>query len=222
MRTSEAYDRYIINAEKNSTTDGLSTDKQRFIELYNQAQIRVLEYFYDKKADDDIRYIAPLLVTDLKLDDFLKKRDFYSFRLPSDYFDLSSAYAIGSKGSCTSKRIDLIREIDDFNRPYFLADEFTSPSFEYRETIFNIGGNNINVFYKDFDVDKVYLTYYRYPKPLRLQNPDNPESDFDDSFELDFDDRVINRIISATVSNFDYNTSNERWQIGQLFAKTPL
>lgn len=222
MKASEIYDRYIIGAEKNGVTDNISTDKQRFVELYNQAQIRVLEYYYGQKSDDSLRYIAPLLVLDHRLEDSIKKRDFYSFKLPADYFDISSAYAIGSKGECTSKRIDLIKEIDDFNRPIYLSDEFTSPSFEYRETLYNIGGGDLNVYYKDFDIDKVSLSYYRYPTKIRLQNPDHPESNFDDSFEVDFDERVITRIISAALANFEYNNSDERWQISHAFAKTAL
>lgn len=219
MKASEVYDRFIIKSEKNSTSDYFATDKQRFVELYNEAQIRMLEEFYEQKTDDNLRYINSLLVLDKRLDDFVQKRDFYSFKLPEDYFDYSSSYAIASKNSCNNKRIDLIKEIDDFNRPYHLSDEFTSPSFEYRETIYNIGNNSLNVYYKDFVIDSVSLSYYRYPKPIRLENPDNPESNFDDSYDLDFDEKMINRIVTRAVSNFDINVGSERWQIGHKLSQ---
>lgn len=222
MIASEAYDRFLIKAEENSTNDNVSTDKQRFAEIYNEAQIRFLEYIYDQKADDDIKYISSLLVLDENIKEPLKGREMYSFKLPSDYFDLSSAYALASQGDCKNKKMDLIHDIDDFNRPYFLSDEFTRPDFKYRESLMNIGGGNINVYYTDFTVDSVFLSYYRYPKKIQLQNPDNPESSLDDSYTLDFDERAINRIISAAVSALDVNNSSERWQLNNLFSKKEL
>ena len=36
MKASEIYDRYILKAEKNSINDNISTDRQRFIEIYNE------------------------------------------------------------------------------------------------------------------------------------------------------------------------------------------
>lgn len=222
MIASQAYDRYILKVEKNSTNDNISTDKQRFIELYNEAQIRFLEYYYDNKNEDDFRYIESLLVLDKSLTESDKKRDMFSFKLPRDYFDYSSAYALGSKGSCTGKKIELPIEVNDINRTYFLNDENTKPSFEYRESLYNIGSGAINVYFTDFKIDSVVLSYYRYPKPLGLNNPDNPESDFDDSFHLDFDEKAINKIISIAASNFDISNGSDRWQLNNMLGKKDL
>ena len=221
MKTSELYDRYILKSEKNSTNDGISTDRQRFIELYNEWQVRFLEYYYDLKNEDDFRYIESLLILNFKLKDSNKTREFYSFELPNNYFDLSSVYALGSKGNCKNKKLDLI-EVNDINKDIYLTDEYTKPSFEYRESIYNIASTNVNVYYNDFNIDSLILSYYRYPKKLRLQNPENPESDFDDSFDIDFDDKSINRIISATVGGFDVNNNSDRWQLNNNFSKKDL
>ena len=221
MTASEAYDRYLLKAEKNSTNDGISTDKRRFCELYNEYQNRYVEYVYDLKNEDEFRYIESLLVLSHQLDDFIKKRDFYSFNLPSDYFELSSVYALGSKGDCKNKRIDLPIEATDINIGYYLMDEFTKPSFEYRESIYTIASNSVNVYVSDFDIKSVILSYYRYPKQIMLQNPDNPESDFVD-MELDFDEKVINRIITASVMGYDINNDSSRWQINNGLSKKEL
>lgn len=222
MKTSQVYDRYILKAEKNSTNDYISTDKQRFIELYNEWQTRFLEYIYDLKNEDDFRYIESLLILNHKLQDSKKSKEFYSFELPKNYFDLSSAYALGSKGNCKGKKIDLPIEANNINVNLYLNDENTKPSFEYRESLFTIASGNINVYYTDFGIDSTILSYYRYPKKLRLQDPNNPESDFDDSFDIDFDDKAINRIISATVSGFDLNNNSDRWQLNNNFSKKDL
>ena len=222
MNTSEAYDRYLIKTEKNSTNDNISTDKQRFVEQYNEYQIRFLEYFYDRKNTDDFRYIESLLIPAKRLDKSDRKSEYYSFNLPNNYFNLSSVYALGSKGNCKNKKIDLLIELNDINKDFYLSDEFSRPSFEYRESLYTIASNNVNVYYTDFNIDSLILSYYRYPKKLRLQNPDNPESYFDDSFELDFDEKSINRIISATAGGFDINNNSDRWQLHNNFSKKDL
>ena len=111
MKTSEAYDRYLIKTEKNSTNDNISTDKQRFVEQYNEYQIRFLEYFYDRKNTDDFRYIESLLIPAKRLDKSDRKSEYYSFNLPNNYFNLSSVYALGSKGKCKNKKIDLFIDL---------------------------------------------------------------------------------------------------------------
>lgn len=222
MKTSEVYNRYVLKSEKNGTNDNISTDKQRFIEIYNESQIRYEQYIYDLKNEDDFRYIESLLILNNQIKDSKKEREFYSFQLPNNYFDLSSAYALGSKGNCKNKKIDLFIEVNDINKDIYLSDENTKPSFEYRESFYTIASGNINVYYTDFDIDSTILSYYRYPKKLRLLNPDNPESDFDDSFDVDFDDKSINKIISATVAGFDMNNNSDRWQMNNIFAKKDL
>ena len=221
MRASEAYEKYLIKSEKNSINDGLSTDKGRFVILYNEFENRFIEYTYEKKNEDDLRYIQSLLVESAPIKFKTKKNNHYLFELPKDYFDFSNVYGKASKNKCINKSIDLY-EMKDFDRNYILSDEFTSPSFEYREAPFTFSDNHIKVFTSDFIVDSVILSYYRYPKQIRLLNPDNPESQLDDSFELDFDDKVIDRIISAAVGGFDINNNSERWQLHNLSSKTEL
>lgn len=212
MTATEAYDKYLIKAEKNSVNDGLSTDKGRFVILYNEHQNRFVENTYERKGDDNIRYIQTLLVESKSIKSSGKKNNYYKFELPVNYFNFSNVYAKASKKDCVNKHIDLY-EIKDTSRNYILSDEFTSPSFEYREAPFTFSDDSINVFTSDFQVDSIILSYYRYPKQITQVDPENPESDLDDSFELDFDDKVIDRIISDAVSGFDINNNSERFQL---------
>ena len=221
MTASEAYEKFLIKSEKNSVNDGLSTDKGRFVKIYNEYQNRFVEYTYEKKNEDDLRYIQSLLIESNNIQKKGKEKNYYYFELPKDYFDLSTVYGKGSKNKCVNKHIDLF-EIKDFDRNQVLSDEFTSPSFEYREAPYIISDNTIKTFVTDFSVDDIVLSYYRYPKQITQLDPDNPESQLDDSFKLDFDDKVIDRIISATVGGFDLNNNSDRWQLHNVTSKTEL
>lgn len=222
MTASQVYDRYILKTEKNATNEGVTTDRQRFSEIYNEYQIRYTEYILGLKNEEDLREIETLLIKEKRLNKKSKQRDYFNFELPNNYLTLSSAYALGSKGECKNKKIFLPLEISDIESEYYLTDVFTQPSFEYRESFYSISAGNINVYYTDFNVDGTIISYYRYPKKITLLNPDNPESQFDDSYQLDFDERVINKIVTASASGFDINNNSDRWQLNNVFAKKEL
>lgn len=220
MKASQAYDKYLIKVEKNSVNDNISTDKGRFVKLYNEYQNRFVEYAYEKKNEDDYRYIQSLL-TSTYIKPLLIESDHTLFKLPVDYFDLSNVSAMASKGQCVNKQL-LLNEIKDFNVHLLISDDFYKPSFEYRESFYNLMSDAVKVYKSDFSVDSIDLSYYRYPKQVKLIFPDNPESGFDDSYELEFDDKVIDRVISASAGGFDLNESSERWQLHNLSSKTKL
>lgn len=222
MTASEIYDKYILKVEKNSVNDNISTDKQRFAEIYNEYSIRYFDYVRSLKNEEEMRRIEGLLIKDFKINKSKKERDHFSFEIPENYLDLSSVYALGSKGNCTGKKIDLIKEVLDIERNLYLMDENTKPSFEYRESFYTMGSGYINVFVTDFSIDSTILSYYRYPRKITLTDPENPESNFDDTYDLDFDERSINKIISAAVSGFDVNNNSDRWQLNNIFAKKNL
>lgn len=215
MTASEVKKLFLIKSEENSTNDSISVSNDRFVEIINEAFIKIVEYFYEKKNEDDFRYIQELLMPDTELEKSNTYLDHQSFKLPEDYFEFSNIYALGSKGKCTSQKLELF-EIKDLDRSIILNDEFNSPSFEYREAPFNFFNNKVRVFKKDFNIDKAVMSYYRYPKKVRLTNPKNPESQLDDSYQLDFDEKVIHRVVSLAVKEFDMNNSDERFQLNQI------
>lgn len=215
MKASEVYTRYIIKAEENGTNDVVTVSKDRFVQTINEAYIRITEYFYEKKNDDDFRYLQPLLVDDKPIQKSSKHSDHIIFDLPDDYLNFSNVWGVGSNKTCSNQKFDLF-EIKDLDRNVILNDEFNSPSFKYREAPFNFANNTIRVFVDGFSIDKIYLSYYRYPRKLQLIDPENPESQLDDSYELDYDEKVINRIVDLALKEFDTNNSNERFQVNQM------
>lgn len=222
MKTSDVYNRFILKSEKNGTNDNVSTSKERFVELYNEYQIRYAEFIIGNKNTDTIRYVESILVKDRLLKDPVKNKEYYSFKLPENYLDLSSAYALGSKGKCRNKKINLFIESMKDDKDLYLSDSFTEPSFEFRESLFDLSSGMINIYYTDFELDSASVSYYRYPNKITLINPENPESDFDDTVEIDFDEKAINKIITASVSGFDMNNDSQRWKLNNLFAKKDL
>lgn len=220
MTPIQAYESFLIKTEKNGVNDGLSTDKGRFKILYNEHQNRFTEFIYERKNEDDIRNIQTLLVNNKKIEGN-KSFQSYLFPLPLDYLDHSSISVIGGKGKCNGINFEILTEIKDFEKDKFLSDEHLKPSFEFRETLYSFTNDNIKVYTDNFNVEHILYSYYRYPKKIRQVDEDDPESDFIDMV-LDFDDKIINRIISATAGGFQLNNASETWQIHNMQSKTEL
>lgn len=220
MKPLEAYEKYLIKSEKNGVNDGISTDKGRFAILYNEYANRYTEFIYERKNEDDLRQIQTLLVNDKKIEGN-KKHNYYLFPLPSNYLDHSSLSVKASKGNCSNINLEILTEIKDLEKDKYLSSANYEPSFEYRETLYSFTQDNIKVYIKDFDIDYILYSYYRYPKKIKLLDEYDPESDFID-IDLDFDDKIIDRIISASVSGFNINNASELWQLHNLQSKTEL
>ena len=206
----QAYEKYIVKVEKNATNDGLSTDKARFVLLFNEEQNRFIENLLDKRGDDDIRYIQNFLKKDKKISTSSKYLDSFAFPLPADYLDFSSVYANVSRETCTDKRITLY-PLKDEDSNQIIPDTYTSPSFKWRESWFTINSNNLSVYTDDFSVDNIILSYYRYPNKIGQLNPNDSESPFIQA-TLEWDDKALDRIITLMVSNFLLSEQNPAFQ----------
>mgnify|MGYP001546058527 FL=1 len=209
----EVQERYRIKAEKNGTNDNITTDNYRFCLNFNESQNKFLTLHLQNRGIDDIRYIQKFLVLDKTIPPTNTSKNKVNFTLPEDYFDLSSARANAQSESCQDI-IELI-EIQTENLNEIMFNEFLKPSFDWREAPYTINSDQLSIYKDNFTIDSLLLNYYRYPNQIKLQDPENPESDFD-STEIEWDDKSLDDIISLMVANLDMNGGNPRFQINTL------
>ena len=197
-------------AEANGTTDNLATDKSRYTVKYNIAQNKIIEWFIENNSTDENRYLQSIKKTYEKLDKSTIKEDYASFLLPKNYFEFIGLKVKGSKENCKNQLFKT-REIKGEDVDNYFIDSNLDPSFKYRETFYTIADNAVQVFKKDFNIDSAEMSYYRYPKQVELESPDNPESPFKKE-QLDFDEKLINRIIFMTVALHDLASDDPKYQ----------
>lgn len=207
------YESYLLKVEKNGVNDGLSTSRDRFVIAFNEAQNKYSEFHLQNRGSDDIRYIEHLLVLDKKISTSTKTFDHQDFPLPDNYLDLADIRGKGSQGACTKQTIDLVDIKKAENISEIIGDEDNEPSFKWREAPFLIASNKVSVYTNNtFLVDEILLSYYKYPTKIALVDPYDPESKFDESIEIEWDAKSLDRIISLTAGEFDLNTNNPRFQ----------
>lgn len=214
MLVEQVKERYTIKAEKNATNDGITTDNLRFCLTFNEMQNKFLTLHLQNRGIDDVRYIQNFLVLDEKIPYISKTQNKYNFKLPSKYFDYSDARAKAKKENC-SDLINLV-EIQTENSNEILQDEYNKPSFEWREAPCTINSNQLSVYVDNFSVSEILLSYYRYPNQIKLIDEDNPESKFDETIPIEWDDKSLDDIISMMVFSVDISENNPRFQLNTL------
>lgn len=211
MTIQEAYIRFLTKVNQNLKSTNVVASKDRFILLYNEEQIRRIEYILDKKNDDEIREINNFLITEpnISVTNILDNK--FSLALPTNYLDLSSAYAKVSNSSCSDIRISLY-EIKDFNSEEILADKNNAPSLKYREAPFYIGNSSLQIFTDGFSVDNAVITYYKYPQKVDIEgyiHVSNGAASRD--INPEGSEAFINKVISGCAESFfrNYGDTNQ-------------
>lgn len=210
MNFEESYEKYLVLTESNGTTDKLSTDKGRFALKYNISQNKVIEWLIENNSTDENRYLQSIKVFYKNLDILKDEKDYSSFSLPENYFDFIDLKVKASKDNCKNQLFKT-REVRAEHAITYFTDVNLDPSFKYRETYYTIAENSAQVYKKNFDIDSAELSYYRYPIQIELENPENPESNFKEGL-LDFDDKLINRIIFMTVALHKLSSDDPKYQ----------
>ena len=210
MNFEESYQKYLILSESNGTTDKLSTNKGRYAVKYNIAQNKIMEWFIENNSTDENRYLQSIKVPYQTLGTLTTKTNYKSFSIPKDYFDFIDLRVYGGKDKCLNQ-LYRSREVKGENVSNLFIDHNSIPSFKYRDTFYTIAQDTVQVYKTDFDIQKTEMSYYKYAKQVELENPDNPESQFKDE-QLEFDDRLINRIILMTVALHSLSSDDPKYQ----------
>ena len=205
MNTELIYQKILEKTNKNLNNGSISLDRARAVSLFNEEQNKFVEWTLQKRNTTDIRDIQCLL--DNK--DLILKEDSAtesSFSLPKNYFDFSNIKIKATSGDCSDYLLPV--EIKSDNSEEVLFDEDNKPSFFYRETPYLFKNNTVLVYKDGFVIDKVILTYYRYPKQFNIEGFQDEEGFNSFNSEPEFDDKIVDRIISMVATSFDINNEN--------------
>lgn len=218
----EAYERYLLKVEKNSTNNNIATDRMRFVIMYNELKNRVIKWYLNNRDKVEIKDIQVLLSDNITLTPERSHFNHIDFKLPDDFLSNSHIQAIGSKGKCKSQNIWLY-EVRPEDLTQILNNEYFKPSFEYRECPYTFSNNMINIYIEDgMNIDEVRMMYYRYPNKIALENELDPDSQFDNNYKIELPDEVLDRVISAISGDFKINTENQAFQFDKLREKENL
>jgi|Laugresbdmm110sn_1035088.scaffolds.fasta_scaffold00204_4 hypothetical protein len=118
----------------------------------------------NQKRRDDIRQLE---IKDLEIPVIKVTDEYYTANLPDDYYRYLESYSLCKNEKCENKKKikNYIIQKDDI----YVNDPMFNSSFTFERVNLDLSGNKLYLYYEDFDIEKVFLTYIR--KPLRPGNP---------------------------------------------------
>lgn len=207
----EAFKIFQLKMDKLDTEDTMDISPGEFVLMYNELQNKIIIEKYRNKTTryvDDIQGIIEMKSLE-KDKDLLSNDTVTHFTLPENYFDYISSSSIASNSNCNN-RVLYNFEVKQVDLNVKLNDEFNKPSFDFGETIITINKNSISV-YKDetFNIDKLNLTYYRFPKQIDIEGYIKINGDNSVNIDPELPDYLINEIIDRVVLEFQRNYKDQ-------------
>lgn len=195
MTSIEAYKKFELKVNNINTASNIDVSKGEFVLIYNEQQNKWFRNkFRGRSALYSIDDSQQLITTDKLLTASTNGDRYRQFALPTDYFDYISSYALASKGGCKERPMYTyqvkLNEVD-----LHIRDENNKPSFEYHETPVTISQDNLQVYKTDFEVDDVYLTYYRYPVAIDILGYTRLDGTASTNVDPELYDQAVDEII---------------------------
>lgn len=220
MTIQEAYLRFVNKVNKNLTNDNISVDKGRFILTYNEVQNKYVEWLLNQ-SDDEKRSLQSLIVNEKDVKRVTSRESHQEFELPENFFSHIHLSAYASKGGCEDKIFTW--EVKGENIDELYTDVDNEPSFDYRETFYTFGDNKVNIFRKNFDISKVLLTYYRFPKKVDIAGYIKIDNSNSEDIHPEFNDAIVDRILTICAKDFHLNADNlGRYQFDIAQTNSPI
>lgn len=203
----EIYKAFQLKLNKNDTNTNIKVPKSQFVLIFNEQKrqwlAQVLETKESSDVIEDLEYLLELDVPLTKISSLNTKDD---FQLPDNFAKRTQATILASKGSCTNTPLYAwFVKPKDIN--VLLQNENQKPSFDYQETLAVINKNRLSVYKDGFNIDEVYLSYYREPKDIDIAGYKKIDGSLSVDVLIDLDkkniDEIVNRSVIEAARNYE-------------------
>lgn len=195
----DIYTKLLFKVNKNDTNTNIKVSKGVFVILFNEQKRKYLDSeLRDKESSDVIEEFSELLVLDKELEKGKVHKDKSDFTLPIDFLQRVGGYGIASRGECKENPM-VIWFIKPKPVNVLLQNSNQQPSFDYQETIAIINSNVASVYKTDFNIDRVFLSYYKDPPDLDISGYTKPDGTPSTNANTGLSDTNLDKILDRTV-----------------------
>lgn len=216
MTSVEAYKKFELKVNKLSTNDNVDISPGEFVLIFNEQQVKWFQDAFKNRGTRYVDFVEKLVASDIELTQKdTKKINYVEFALPDNYFDYISSYSLADNGICKD-RVMYNEEIRLVNKNILYKDEYNTPSFDYQEGFVTLGGNSLQVYFKDFDITNTFLTYYRLPINIDIEGYIKIDGTPSTTVDPELDNHEVEEVIDWCVREVTSNYSDvEGYQFAQ-------
>lgn len=131
------------------------------------------------------------------------KRDaYYEGEIPENYLQWKRVDIYANKDCCSKRRMTVYLA-EEGNLNVLLRDKAKQPNFQWGETFATLINNTVHMYTNnEFDIEESYLTYYRQPRKIQIQDCSDPYTGVISTTEVqcEFKDDIVELIIDEAVS----------------------
>lgn len=208
MTSQEIYKKILLKVNLNDTNGNIRVPKSTCMLLFNEVSE---EWLVNKikitNGTDEINDVDEFLKPDTELTKAGNHSDSTDFILPDDYLEYSRSYSLATKGNCKN-RVIVNWDIKNKNINTILTNSNESPSFEYEETPIKISNGNIKVYKSDFEINSVFLDYYKIPTKIDIEGYIHFDGTPSKNIDADFSNKNVNQVITETAVLIMKNQQN--------------
>lgn len=207
MTSLEAYENLLLKVNRNDSNSNIEVSRGQFVNIYNEQRAKwTSEKLSKKLSSDQLDELQDLLEDDVELlSDSFGQNSIY-FKLPSNFYKVASSFSLAEKNGC--ERILTNWNTKSTDRSVILNDENINPSFDYEETPINITKDKLKVYFTDFKVKKVYLSYYKQPQEIDLEGYIKSDGTQSTTINPDISDANVLEIITRCAAEVMRNNQN--------------
>ena len=215
MTSLQAYESFLTKLNKGDSNANINVPRGKFVMLFNEhAKTWLKQNLKTKISTNQIDELNYLLVDNIPLTRVGSHLDHVDYELPTDFFDLSNSISIAERDEC-SRVLENWYEKDK-NIRVLLKDSNYKPSFDYEETLCTLANNKIKVYFDDFDIQSVYLTYYKQPQDIDIEGYIKLDNQLSVNIDPDLPDFAVNEIVNRCALDFQGISENrDGFQIAQ-------
>lgn len=145
----------------------------------------------------NVEDIQPIL-KDGELSGTNRDHYFETLDLPKDFLSLASLEVLAERDGCKdSITVDLLEQ---GNTEFFLNENTTEPSFEWRQSFYTMNSNKLRIYTSDFNILSCKFVYYRKPHPIAIEGCEDEFGAPISDTQCEFKDDVVEMLIQGTCS----------------------
>lgn len=217
MTSVELYYDMLLLLNKNANQQKIDVSKENFVWLYNREGRKWYSSYLDRVSTNmDSVNINSLLIVDKQLALIDKKQEYVSYTMPEDFFDFVGSHSDAQKGKCNSRISNFLKKPKQIQS--YIDDAFSSPSFEYEESICNMSEEKLIVYRTDYEINNTYLSYYKKLPQIDIEGYQKISGDWssnvDDNLDPFLQNKIIDLVVLEVMRQFEngngYKLSTER------------